>query len=237
MSSSPSPFARAQRAMKPILKPKSPLRRQSVNIPNSPTSPSLTTTTMFNKSPSTASSLSGHGTLSTSTSASSEMDKQQSSQSLHTIKLGDIEISLPLLATTGVSVFVAGLLFRAIYTFSTSILRLFVLIIVVWAFLTFSQLNDRQKERQKVKNQMEERIQGTGEFKLNPADFQTFGSAATQSTTTNGNSGGGVGYASGYGHSRYPTTNSPLQSPSLFTSDGRTRNLLSPHQRFANYST
>ena len=233
MSSTPSPFARAQMAIRPKLKPKSPLRRQSVNVPHSPISPSQITTTMFNKSPSTSSSLSGHGTLSTSTSASSDMDKQSQS-TVATIKLGEIELSLPLLATTGVGVFVGLLLLRAIYTFSTSILRLFVMVIAVWAFLTFSQLNDRQKERQLRKKVLEERMRGTGDLKLNPADFQNYGMGVNQSSPVNG----GGGYASGYGHARYPTANSPLQSPTTtYAPDGRTRNLLSPHQRFATYST
>lgn len=218
-------------AIRPKLKPKSPLRRQSVVVPNSPSSPIQATTTMFNKSPSTSSSLSGHGTLSTSTSASSDMDKQ-SQPTIATIKVGEIELSLPLLATTGVGFFVAALLLRAIYTFSTSILRLFVMVIAIWAFLTFSQLNDRQKERQQRKKVLEERGKAMGDMNFNSSDFQKYGVGIKQTMPANG----GGGYASGYGHARYPTANSPLQSPPPYAPDGRTRNLLSPHQRFATYS-
>lgn len=189
---------------------------------------------MFNKSPSTSSSLSGHGTLSTSTSASSDMDKQ-SQPVVATIKVGEFELSLPLLATTGVGIFVGALLLRAVYTFSTSILRLFVMVIAIWAFLTFSQLNDRQKERQQRKKAIEERLRAAGEINFNQVDFQKYGTGVKQSTTPT--NGVGVGYSSGYGHARYPTANPIMQSHSSYASDGKTRNLLSPHQRFANYST
>ncbi|PWN36757.1 uncharacterized protein FA14DRAFT_152180 [Meira miltonrushii] len=235
MSSTPSTFARAQMAIRPKIKPKSPLRRQSVTVTSSPTSPIHPITTMFNKSPSTSSSLSGHGTLSTSTSASSDMDRQSHPATAATVKVGELELSLPLLATSGVGIFVGALLLRAIYTFSTSIVRLFVMVIAVWAFLTFSQLNDRQKERQQRKKIMEERTTATGGINLTQADFEKYGIGVKHSTPTN--NGGGVGYASGYGHARYPTANATLQSHSSYASDGKTRNLLSPHQRFANHST
>lgn len=62
-----------------------------------------------------------------------------------TVPIGPHQVSLPLLVVAGVSVLVAGLLWRAFMTFGASLVRLFVLIVLLAAGIVLSQLSEKHR--------------------------------------------------------------------------------------------
>lgn len=204
--------------------------------------------TLYKKSPSTSSSLSGHGSLSTSSSGVS-LDSRtaggvqagQPSFTVADVKVGDYTVSLPLLAIAGVGIFVGGLVLRAIVTFSASILRLFVLFVVIGAAITISQFSEKQQQAQDRKQ--------AGTAGLPTATGTSDDHTADDRPDRAGNllrspyvlpATPQRSYSSGYGHiksssamSAQPSTTS---SPPAYNLDGRTRQLLMAHQRYPTYN-
>lgn len=263
-----SPFQRAQEKFRPILKPKNPLRRQNacsgqeIVAPRSPT---------FTSSTSNSSSISGHGMqTSTSTSSFTSSTSASSSSSSSTaaavakIRIGDQKISLPLLATAGVSIFVVSLVLRALYTFGTSLLRLFVLLVFVVAALSFSSFSEKQQLSAHRKRAVEAALNGdrrshytnahADDDRLNAPSLSSYQTATTPIASPYSQAASTApltikSQASSYGHAKYnsaystkttiATTTATTHHPSapVYSSDGsRSRQLLTAHQRSPTYA-
>lgn len=233
--------------------------KQEIVAPRSPT---------FTSSTSNSSSISGHG-MQTSTSTSSFISSTSASSSstaataVATMQIGDQKISVPLLATAGVSIFVLTLVFRALYTFGTSLLRLFVLVVFVVAALSFSSFSEKQQQSAHRKRAVEAALNGershcTNEYAAEdrriPSSTSSYQPATTSIASPYSQAAASTApltlkSQTSYGHAKYnsaystkttiatTTATTNQTSAPIYSLDGsRSRQLLTAHQRSPTYA-
>jgi hypothetical protein len=162
---------------------------------------------------------------STSTSSFTSTGSSCSSSSpAANIRIGDQRLSLPLLATAGVSIFVLTLVLRAVYTFGTSLLRLFVLVVFVVALLSFSSFNDKQQVAAQRKRAVESALRSD---RIHPT--YTASPAATVTNPSAPTSYGGEVYSS---HSKVASTASPTLIASPYSSSVKSPTQSSGHAKY-----